>query len=87
MKFDFNWPCGYLEKKCLNILMAVQYEQPCLKDQRSTLTLGAYLYSHRLISLNISSEYNGFGFSRLKIKRHWTAHLNPGTRDDVFACG
>ena len=41
MKFDFNWPSGS-RKLCFNLLMGLQYEQPWLKGQRSTLTFETY---------------------------------------------
>ena len=33
----------FVRKLCFNILMGLQYEQPKLKGQRSTLTFGPYL--------------------------------------------
>ena len=44
-----------------NIFMGLQYEQPWLKGQRSTLEL---IYNHCPIKLDISSENNDFGFRR-----------------------
>ena len=41
MKFEINW--ANVRKLCLNILMRLQYEQPKLEGQRSTLTFGPYL--------------------------------------------
>ena len=41
------------------MLMGLQYEQPWLKGQRSTLTFETYFIDTRL---NISSENNDFGF-------------------------
>ena len=43
MKFDFPLASWFLRKLCLNMLMGLQYEQPWLKNQRSTLTFETYL--------------------------------------------
>ena len=33
MKFDFNWPSGFVRKLCFDMLMGRQYERPWLKGQ------------------------------------------------------
>ena len=44
MKFEFNWPRGFLENHVfINILMELKYKRPCPKGQRSALTFGTYL--------------------------------------------
>ena len=58
-----------------NILVGLQYERPWLKGQPSPLEL---VYSHCLIRLHISSDYNDFGFNSFKKKTSFqkNSHLN-----------
>ena len=50
---------------CFDILMGPQNKRPWLKGQRSILTFEKF-YSHCLISFNISSKNNDFGFNSIK---------------------
>ena len=43
MKLEFNWAKWFGRKLCFKILIGLQYEQPKLSGQRSTLTFGTYL--------------------------------------------
>ena len=65
--------------------MGLQYERPWLEGQRSTLTFETYLY-YCLISFNISSKNNDFGFESIKKKSTFqkNSHLNAfGSKFDL----
>ena len=63
----------FVRKLSFNIMIGPQYERPWLKGKRSTLTFEAH-YSHCLISFNISSKNNDFGFNSIQ-KINFSKHF------------
>ena len=74
MKFEFDWPNGFWENYVLIYWWESNMSDPPVKGQPWPLEL---IYSHCPIRLNLSSDYNDFGFNSFqKITFQNISHLN-----------